>query len=73
MIDIFPSVTLAVAMGGAVSLVNKFGFSNALTLLIQVPTGTIIYLIGSMLLHLDSFEYLLEIIKSFIHNKRTCM
>lgn len=73
MIDIFPSIALAVAMGIVVSFVDKLGFSSALTLLIQVPTGAIIYLIGSMLLHLDSFEYLLGIMKSFIHNKRTCM
>ena len=72
-IDIFPSIALAVAMGIVVSFVDKLGFSSALTLLIQVPTGAIIYLIGSMLLHLDSFEYLLGIMKSFIHNKRTCM
>ena len=73
MIDIFPSIALAVVMGVMVSFVNNLGFSSALTLLIQVPTGAIIYLIGSMLLHLDSFEYLLGIMKSFIHNKRTCM
>lgn len=71
MIDIFPSVTLAVVMGISVSFVNKFGFSSALTLLIQVPTGATIYLIGSMILHIDSFEYLLGIIKSFVHNKDT--
>ena len=73
MIDIFPSIALAVVMGVMVSFVNNLGVSSALTLLIQVPTGAIIYLIGSMLLHLDSFEYLLGIMKSFIHNKRTCM
>ncbi len=69
MIDIFPSIVLAVAMGIVVSFVDKLGFSSVLTLLIQVPTGAIIYLIGSKLLHLDSFEYLLEIIKSFVCKK----
>lgn len=71
MIDIFPSVTLAVVMGVSVSFIDKLGFPSALTLLIQVSTGAIIYLIGSILLHLDSFNYLLEIIKSFAHNKHT--
>ncbi|MEE1495742.1 MAG: lipopolysaccharide biosynthesis protein [Anaerostipes hadrus] len=69
MIDILPSIALAVAMGIVVSFVDKLGFSSALTLLIQVPTGALIYLIGSKLLHLDSFEYLLEIIKSFVCKK----
>lgn len=69
MIDIFPSIALAVAMGIVVSFVDKLGFSSALTLLIQVPTGALIYLIGSKVLYLDSFKYLLEIIKSFICKK----
>lgn len=69
MIDILPSIALTVAMGIVVSFVDKLGFSSALTLLIQVPTGAIIYLIGSMLLHLDSFEYLLEIKKLFVCKK----
>lgn len=69
MIDIFPSIVLAVIMGAIVSIANKFGFSSLLTLLIQVPAGALIYLVGSKLLHLDSFEYLLEIIKSFVCKK----
>lgn len=68
-IDIIPSIVLAVMMGVAISIVNKFGFSSVLTLLIQVPLGALIYLFGSNLLNLDSFEYLLEISKSFIHKK----
>lgn len=69
MIDIFPSIALALIMGAGVSIADKFGFSSLLTLLIQVPAGALIYLIGSKLLHLDSFEYLLEIIKSFVCKK----
>ena len=68
-IDIIPSIVLAVMMGVAISIVNKFGFSSVLTLLIQVLLGALIYLFGSNLLNLDSFEYLLEISKSFIHKK----
>lgn len=44
MIDIFPSVTLAVVMGIAISFINFFEFSSALTLLIKVPTGALIYI-----------------------------
>lgn len=69
MIDIFPSVTLAVVMGIAISFINFFEFSSALTLLIKVLTGALIYIFGSKLLHLDSFEYLLEISKTLIHKK----
>lgn len=41
MIDIFPSVTLAVVMGIAISFINFFEFSSALTLLIKVPVWPI--------------------------------
>lgn len=69
MTDIFPSVTLAVVMGIVISNINIFDFSSSLTLLIKVPTGALIYIIGSKLLHFDSFEYLLEISKTLIHKK----
>lgn len=42
---------------------------RVISLLIKVPTGALIYIFGSKLLHLDSFEYLLEISKTLIHKK----
>lgn len=70
MTDIFPSVTLAVVMGIVISIINIFDFSSSLTLIIKIPIGAFIYLIGSKLLHFDSFEYLLEIVQSFIYKKQ---
>lgn len=67
--DVFPTIILAIIMGGCVWFIGIFKFSNAITLIIQVPLGVVIYIIGSKLLHLDSYEYLLEIIKSFICKK----
>lgn len=69
MLDIFPSIVLSVVMGWIVSFIRLLEFSSYITLLIQVPLGAIIYLIGSKLLHLDSFEYLLQIVKSFVNEK----
>lgn len=69
MLDIFPSIVLSVVMGWIVSFIRLLGFSSYITLLIQVPLGAIIYLMGSKLLHLDSFEYLLQIVKSFVNEK----
>lgn len=65
MLDILPAVVLAIAMGITVSFVKLLNFGNILTLLIQVPLGVFIYIIGSRLFKLDSFDYLLDIVKSF--------
>lgn len=64
--DILPAIGLAVIMGIIIYPIQKFGFSYFVTLLIQVPTGAVIYILGSKLLHLDSFEYLFGIIKPYI-------
>ena len=53
-------------MGAMVWLVSLAKLNSAVTLIIQIPLGIVIYLIGSKLLKLESYEYLIEIIKSFI-------
>ena len=64
--DILPSILLAIFMGAMVWLVSLAKLNSAVTLIIQIPLGIVIYLIGSKLLKLESYEYLIEIIKSFI-------
>lgn len=61
--DILPGILLAVFMGASVSLVSLLGLSDVLTLVIQVPLGAIIYILLSMVFKLESFEYLLGIIR----------
>lgn len=69
MLDIFPSIIIAFVMGLVVSIISLFDFSAVLTLAIQIPLGAVIYIFESKLFHLDSFEYLLGILKSlFIRN-----
>ena len=69
MLDIFPSIIIAFVMGLVVSIISLFDFSTFLTLAIQIPLGVVIYIFESKLFHLDSFEYLLGILKSlFIRN-----
>lgn len=69
MIDIFPTISLAIIMGITISVVGFLRLPDFLTLIIQVPCGAFIYIVGSKILHLDSFEYLLQIVKSFIEKK----
>ena len=64
--DILPSIGLAVVMGNIIYPIQFLGLPYFNTLLIQVPLGVVIYIAGSIFLHLDSYEYLLGIAKSFI-------
>ena len=64
--DILPGIALAVFMGCCVNLFNLFQLSNLVTLLIQIPLGAAIYIAASALLHLESFEYLMDIIRPML-------
>lgn len=56
--DIFPSILLAMVMGVCVSFISLLGWPAVLTLCIQVAVGTGIYIVGSIVFELDSFQYL---------------
>lgn len=68
--DILPGILLAVVMGACVYPVKFLGLPDLLTLCIQIPLGAVIYILGSKLLKLDSFEYLVETVKPYIRKKR---
>lgn len=61
--DIFPSITLAIFMGCCVKLVEFLHLSTIVTLLIQIPLGAIIYISMSAVLHLESYEYLVDMVR----------
>lgn len=65
--DILPAIALAVFMALAVYTVEFIGLNKYLTLLIQVPLGVVIYVGGSKLFKLDSLDYLLDMVKKFLH------
>ena len=67
--DMAPSILLSTVMAAAVLSVLRLGLPDGLTLLIQIPLGAAIYLLGSVLLKLDSFEYLLSTVKNLISRK----
>ncbi|MFR7758290.1 MAG: lipopolysaccharide biosynthesis protein [Christensenellales bacterium] len=64
MSDFLPSMFLAAVMFAIVYSVKLFGLANWLTLLIQVPTGVLVYFIGSKLFKYDSFDYIVNTVKS---------
>lgn len=64
--DILPSIILSIVMGIGISFIGMLGWGNFVTLIIQMILGVVIYIAGSKLIKLDSYEYLLHIFKSFI-------
>ena len=66
--DILPSMLLSGVMFGAVWCVQYLHLGNFVTLLIQVIIGVAIYLLGSKLFRIESFDYILAILKD--HRKR---
>jgi len=67
--DILPSIILAWVMGGIVYCVGFLGLNEYVTLAIQVPLGVVIYTLGAKLFKMESFDYLLDVIKSIIGKK----
>lgn len=63
--DILPAILLAAIMGFVVYCVSFIGLNALLTLTIQIPLGAIIYIGGSKLFKLESYEYLIDVIKGF--------
>lgn len=64
--DILPGISLAVFMGFCVSLIGILHLSNGITLLIQIPFGAAVYIGMSAVLHLESCEYLLDMVRQLL-------
>ena len=62
--DILPQICLSLFMGVMVYPINLLGLSDLVTLLIQIPLGALLYIAGSRLLHVDSYEYVLNMLKN---------
>lgn len=67
--DILPPLLLSTAMGFLTYSVMFLNLSSALTLLIQIPLGILIYVAGSMLFRVESFFYILSFVKGIFKKK----
>ena len=65
-IDIFPAVSLSLVMGIIVNLYNYLQCPDIMILVFQVITGAIIYVIGAYVFKIESFSYILNMIKEYI-------
>ena len=65
LLDMLPQIGLSAVMGVIIFLIQFLRLSDVATLLIQVPLGALVYIVGSKLLHIDSYEYVKGLIKSY--------
>lgn len=63
--DIVPSIIIAAIMGILVALLNIVNMSDILRLLIQIPSGALIYAFFSKIFKIDSFGYMINLVKEF--------
>lgn len=68
--DMIPQIIASTIMGAVIYLINLVDIHYLLMLAIQVPLGVIVYIICSKLMHIDSFDYLLDVIKSLLNRKK---
>lgn len=62
--DILPSISLALVMSVSIYPISFLHLPNIVIIMIQIILGVSIYIGGSKILKLDSFQYLWKIIKS---------
>lgn len=68
--DILPGIALAVFMGCCIYPMSFLSIPAVTMLIIQVIVGAVIYVAGSIIFKLDSFQYLWSIIKPLFERKR---
>lgn len=68
--DLMPSILLSVFMGFCIWWIQYLPISSVLILLIQVPMGAGIYLLGSIVFKLESFHYALDASKEFFARRK---
>ena len=61
--DMLPAILLACLMGACIYPVKWLALNDWLTLLIQVPLGVLIYIGGSVLFRVDSFSFMLDVVR----------
>lgn len=59
--DILPNLLLCVMMGACVWCVSLLDLNHIVTLLIQVPCGVAVYLLGSVIFKNETFRYVLNL------------
>lgn len=64
--DMLPSLLLSGVMAFMIYPIQWLGFSYLATLIIQIILGVTIYIAGSKIFHLESLEYIIDMLKPYI-------
>lgn len=67
--DMLPQIILSSVMGAIVYAVTFLKLSSVITLVIQIPVGVVVYWVGSKLFHIESYEYIVGMLKNFRKKK----
>lgn len=65
--DIMPSFTLSIIMAGIVICTEFLALPPIIEIAVQAVLGAALYIAGSKIFKLDSFEYVLNIVKGFLN------
>lgn len=68
-LDVLPSLIISIIMGLVVYCIGKLEFTNIILLILQVLIGGIIYIILAYVFKLDSYSYLLNVLKGIVNRK----
>ena len=63
--DLMPGMFIGILMCILVWSISLLGLSDGITLMIQIPTGAISYVVLSMMTKSESFYYILNLVKSY--------
>lgn len=63
--DILPGILLAFFMGICIYYMKFFSIHYIILLILQILCGICIYILGSIILKLEAFSYIISIVKSF--------
>lgn len=67
--DMIPQIGLSLFMGAIVYCIQFLGMNDIVILIVQIFAGGFLYLAGSKVFHIDSFEYLTSIVKGLLKKK----
>jgi O-antigen/teichoic acid export membrane protein len=65
--DIMPAALVSLAMAACVWPITLLGLNDFVTLLIQVPLGVVVYVAISAVFKIDSFSFMLGVLKRLLH------
>ena len=61
--DVLPALFLSIVMYILLIPILKIGYSNVVTIGLQIILGVVIYVFGSIIFKISAFNYILKMIK----------